>query len=136
MFRWDWDQLGAEREFKLAIRYKPSYAPAHQWYSSYLASVERFDEAIAEARRTQELAPLSFITDAHLAWILYLAGRYDESVAECKRILEIDPEFFPARRYLALTYEQQNNFDGAVNEFNAAVKLSGSPLIMAHLGHA
>src|SRR2546426_7287473 len=51
-------------------RLKPSYAPAHQWYSSYLVALERFDEAIAEAKRTQELEPLSFVASSHLGWIL------------------------------------------------------------------
>ena len=57
-FRWDWDRPATEREFQEAIRLKPGYAPAHQWYSSYLVAVERFDEAIAEAKRTQELEEL------------------------------------------------------------------------------
>ena len=43
-FRWDWDRAETEREFQTAIRIKPAYAPAHQWYSSYLVAVERFDD--------------------------------------------------------------------------------------------
>ncbi|HEY8412373.1 MAG TPA: winged helix-turn-helix domain-containing protein, partial [Pyrinomonadaceae bacterium] len=35
-FRWDWDRAATEREFQEAIKWKPAYAPAHQWYSSYL----------------------------------------------------------------------------------------------------
>ena len=85
--RWDWERADAERQFRLAIRYKPGYAPAHQWFSSYLVAVERFDEAIAEAKRAQELEPLSFISNLHLGWILYLAGRYDEAIDHCKKLL-------------------------------------------------
>ncbi len=51
-FRWDRDRVEAERGFRQAIELQPSYAPAHQWYSSYLVALERFDEAIAEATRT------------------------------------------------------------------------------------
>ena len=136
LFRFDWDRLEAEREFLLAIKYKPGYAPAHQWYSSYLAALERFDEAIAEARRTQELEPLSMITDAHLAWILYLAGRNDEAIAECNKLLEVDSGFFPAHRYLGLAYEAKGMYPEAIAEFEQGVKLSGSPLMLALLGHA
>ncbi|HEU4389624.1 MAG TPA: winged helix-turn-helix domain-containing protein [Blastocatellia bacterium] len=136
LFRFDRDRLGAEREFQLAIKHKPSYAPAHQWYSSYLAAVERFDEAIAEARRTQELEPLSLITDSHLAWILYLAGRNDEAIAECNKLLEVDPAFFPAHRYLGLAYESKHLYPEAIAEFEQGVKLSGSPLMLALLGHS
>ena len=135
-FRWDWDRLEAEKEFLSAIKHRPSYASAHQWYSSYLAAFERFDEAIAEAKRTQELEPLSLIARSHLAWILYIAGRNDEAIAECKKMLDVDPNFFPARRYLGLAYEQMGRYEEAISEFDKGVKLSGSPLMLALLGHA
>jgi tetratricopeptide (TPR) repeat protein len=134
--RWDWGREDAEREFQLAIKSKPGYAPAHQWYSSYLVAMGRFDEAIAEARRAQELEPLSFIGNSHLGWILYFAGRYDDAIAHCKRLLDVDPNFFPARRYLGLVYEQKGMYAEAIAEFEMGVKLSGSPLMMALLGHA
>ncbi len=134
--RWDWERDDAEKEFRLAIRYKPGYAPAHQWFSSYLVAVERFDEAIAEARRAQELEPLSFISNLHLGWILYLAGRYDEAIEHCNKLLDVDPNFFPAHRYLGLAYEQKGMYREAISEFEKGVKLSGSPLMIALLGHA
>jgi DNA-binding winged helix-turn-helix (wHTH) protein/TolB-like protein/Tfp pilus assembly protein PilF len=134
--RWDWERADAEKQFRLAIRYKPGYAPAHQWFSSYLVAVERFDEAIVEAKRAQELEPLSFISNLHLGWILYLAGRYDEAIEHCNKLLDVDPNFFPAHRYLGLAYEQKAMYPEAISEFEKGVKLSGSPLMVAHLGHA
>jgi len=135
-FRWDRDRVEAEREFRLAIKHKPTYAPAHQWYSSYLVALERFDEAISEARRTSELEPLSFIASSHLGWILYLSGRSDEAIVQCTKILSLDPNSFPARRYLGLAYEQKGMYPQAIAEFQKGVKLSGSPLMLALLGHA
>jgi DNA-binding winged helix-turn-helix (wHTH) protein/TolB-like protein/Tfp pilus assembly protein PilF len=135
-FRWDWDRLDAERGFKLAIWHKPNYAPAHQWYSSYLAAFGRFDEAIEEAKKAQRLETPTLITDSHIGWILYLAGRQDEAIEQCQKLLEIDPTFFPARRYLGLAYEEKGLYDKAVAEFQRAKQLSGSPLIVALLGHA
>ena len=135
-FRWDWDRAETEREFQTAIRIKPAYAPAHQWYSSYLVAVERFDEAIAEAKRTEELEPLSFVASSHLGWIYYLSGKNDLAIEQCKKILELDPSSFPARRYLGLAYEAKGKYAEAINEFQTGVKLSGSPLMLALLGHA
>ena len=135
-FRWDRDRVEAEREFLLAIKHKPTYAPAHQWYSSYLVALERFDEAIAEAKRTSELEPLSFTASSHLGWILYLSGRNDDAIAQCTRILSLDPTSFPARRYLGLAYEQKGMYPQAIDEFQKGLKISGSPLILALLGHA
>lgn len=135
-FRWDWDRAETEREFQEAIRLKPSYAPAHQWYSSFLVAVERFDEAIAEAKRTDELEPLSFVASSHLAWIYYLSGQSDKAIEQGKKILDLDPTSFPARRYLGLAYEQKGMYPEAIAEFEKGVKLSGSPLMLALLGHA
>jgi DNA-binding winged helix-turn-helix (wHTH) protein/TolB-like protein/Tfp pilus assembly protein PilF len=135
-FRWDRDRVEAEREFQLAIKYKPTYAPAHQWYSSYLVALERFDEAIAEAKRTSELEPLSFTASSHLGWILYLSGRNDEAITQCRKILSLEPNSFPARRYLGLAYEQKGMYPQAIEEFEKGVKISGSPLMLALLGHA
>jgi len=135
-FRWDWDRTATEREFQEAIKLKPAYAPAHQWYSSYLVAVERFDEAIAEAKRTEELEPLSFVASSHLGWIYYLSGHNDKAIEQCKKILELDPSSFPARRYLGLAYEAKGMYTEAIAEFQTGVKLSGSPLMLALLGHA
>jgi TolB-like protein/Tfp pilus assembly protein PilF len=135
-FRFDRDRVEAEREFRLAIKYKPTYAPAHQWYSLYLVALERFDEAIAEAKRTQELDPLSFVAKSHLGWIYYLSGKNDEAIEQCTKILELDPNLFPARRYLGLAYEQKGMYQKAIAEFQKGVQLSGSPLMLALLGHA
>jgi len=135
-FRWDWDRTATEREFQEAIKLKPAYAPAHQWYSSYLVAVERFDEAIAEAKRTEELEPLSFVASSHLGWIYYLSGQNDKAIEQCKKILELDPSSFPARRYLGLAYEAKGMYTEAIAEFQTGVKLSGSPLMLALLGHA
>jgi DNA-binding winged helix-turn-helix (wHTH) protein/TolB-like protein/Tfp pilus assembly protein PilF len=135
-FRWDWDRTEAEREFQTAIRLKPAYASAHQWYSSYLVAVERFDEAIAEAKRTSELEPLSFVASSHLGWIYYLSGDNDKAIEQCRKILELDPSSFPARRYLGLAYEAKGMYAEAIAEFQTGVKLSGSPLMLALLGHA
>ncbi|HEY2961609.1 MAG TPA: winged helix-turn-helix domain-containing protein [Pyrinomonadaceae bacterium] len=135
-FRWDWDRAETEREFQTAIRLKPAYAPAHQWYSSYLVAVERFDEAIAEAKRTEELEPLQFVASSHLGWIYYLSGKNDEAIEQCRKILEIDPSSFPARRYLGLAYEGKGMYAEAISEFQTGLKLSGSPLMLALLGHA
>jgi DNA-binding winged helix-turn-helix (wHTH) protein/TolB-like protein len=135
-FRWDRDRVEAEREFQQAIRLKPSYAPAHQWYSSYLVALERFDEAIAEAKRTQELEPLSFVASSHLGWIYYLSGQNDRAIDQCSKILNLDPNSFPALRYRGLAYEQKGMYTEAIADFQKGVKLSGSPLILALLGHA
>jgi eukaryotic-like serine/threonine-protein kinase len=136
-FRWDRDWAQADREFNRAIELNGNYAPAHQWYANYLVAMGRVSEAIAEAKRTQELDPLSLINRSHLAWILYFAHRYDQAIEACRKSLELDPNFYVARRYLGLAYEQKRMYAEAIQEFQQAETLSGNATLMrAHLGHA
>jgi len=56
IYDFDW---AAEREFRRALSLNPTYAPAHEFYSWYLISVGRIDQAIQEGQRAVELDPLS-----------------------------------------------------------------------------
>src|SRR5262249_46433668 len=61
-YNWNWD--AAEREFIRAIELNASNADAYFYYSQYLMSQGRTEEAIAEADRAQELDPFSLATNA------------------------------------------------------------------------
>jgi tetratricopeptide (TPR) repeat protein len=65
-----------------------------------------------------------------------LSGDNDKAIEQCRKILELDPSSFPARRYLGLAYEAKGMYAEAIAEFQKGVKLSGSPLMLALLGHA
>jgi len=134
--RYEWDWSGAEAEFRRAIELNPNYAPAHQWYSSFLVAMGRTEESIAEAKQTRKLEPLSLIINSQLGWVFYLARQYPLAVEQCQMTLELDPNFFVARRYLGLAYEQEGLHDKAVAELQKAAVLSGgSPLTRAELAH-
>ena len=70
---YDWDWQRAEHEFKKSISLNPSYAQARLWYSQFLVGMGRFDEAIAEGRRAQELDPINLSINANVALVLYWA---------------------------------------------------------------
>ena len=76
------DVAGALREYKRAIELKPNDADAHHWYGNdTLSALGRFDEAIAEGRRSVELDPLSMVINVDLGVTFFYARRYDESAA-------------------------------------------------------
>jgi len=136
-FQWEWNWIEAEREFRRAIELKPSYAAAHQWYSNFLAATGRTDEAMAEAKRAQQIEPFTLIVSSHPSLISYFARQYDRAVEEAQQIIKLDPNFFPAHRYQALAYEQLRKYNEAIAAFQKAVSLSrGSTLLKAELGHA
>jgi tetratricopeptide (TPR) repeat protein len=61
LFYFEWNFAESNKEFRRAIELNPNYATAHHWYGETLASSGRFDEAIAESKRAQELEPHSLI---------------------------------------------------------------------------
>lgn len=113
---YDFDWAGSEREFKRAIELDPNYVPAHEFYSWYLISVKRTDEALAEARRAEALDPTSAEIAGLTGWWLYLARRYDDAAAEFKKCLDLDPNYPQCHFVLAQTREQQGRFDDAIAE--------------------
>jgi TolB-like protein/DNA-binding winged helix-turn-helix (wHTH) protein/Tfp pilus assembly protein PilF len=133
----DWDLDAGGKEFQRAIELNPGYATAHHWYAWHLSLLGRFDEAIVEMRKAENLDPLSLIINADLAELLGLAHHYDESIAQSRKTIEMDPNFALAHNQLAQAYLQKNMYAEAIAELQNAVKLSGdSPTCMANLARA
>jgi len=134
-FDWDFDSAG--KEFQRAIELNPGYATAHHWYAWHLSLLGRYDEAIAEMRKAENLDPLSLIINADLAELLVLAHSYDESIRQSRKTIEMDPNFALAHNQLAQAYLQKQRYDEAVAELKTAVQLSGgSPAFIANLARA
>jgi TolB-like protein/lipopolysaccharide biosynthesis regulator YciM len=131
---YDWDWVGAEKEFKRAIELNPGYASAHQWYAEYLSTMGRHNEAIAEAKRAQELDPLSLMINAIGGRVSFYARRYDEAIAQCRRTLELNAGFYPAHLFLGWAYEQEKLYAEAISEYQKAIAAGeGNPLLAAEL---
>jgi len=131
-FLYDWEWSAAEQEFKRALELNIAYPTAHHWYAEYLALIGRLDEAIAQAKRAQELDPLSLIMNTIVGWALYYAGQYDRAIEEYRKIIEMDPNFIATRYMLSLVYAQKKMYKEAVAEAQKAIDLSGgsdSPFI-------
>jgi Tfp pilus assembly protein PilF len=96
-----WNQTAAEREFRRAIELNQNYPTAHhQFGSSSLVAMGRFDESIAEGRRAEELDPLSPVIGTDQGMNLLRARRVNEAIAQFNRTLTFDPNFYYARRAL------------------------------------
>jgi TolB-like protein/DNA-binding winged helix-turn-helix (wHTH) protein/Flp pilus assembly protein TadD len=134
--RYEWDSLGAEREFKRALELGPNDAGAHADYANYLAERGRHEEAIAEVKRAEELDPLS-TGGARAAWVYYIARRYDQAIEQLRRVLEAQPRFAFAHSVLGEAYVQKGMYEEAVVEFQQAMTLTpGSPWPLTELGNA
>ena len=136
--RWlnDWDWVGAEKEFKKALERNPSYATGHHWYSCFLATMGRSDEAIAEIRRAYDLDPASLIVNTELGWVHYMAGRYGQAIEYFKKTLEMDPDFQHANSDAGNAYREKGMYQEAAAAFEKAFALSKRDTAsLARLGH-
>jgi tetratricopeptide (TPR) repeat protein len=111
---YEWDRIGAEKEFRRAIELNPNYASAHDWLGAEsLAPRKRFDEALASQRRAEELDPLSSIISSNVGWTLFFARRYDEAIAQYNRTLSLDPNFFYRPLQFVLGLQRQRHVSGS-----------------------
>jgi TolB-like protein/Flp pilus assembly protein TadD len=134
---YDWNWAEAEKEIQKCLAAIPNYSLAHNYYANFLTSHGRFEEALREWHRAQELDPLSLIMRAATGWSLYFAGRYDEAIREVEKSIEMDKTFAVARRILGLAHEQATGPERAIEEFQKAVDLTGGATqFRSELAHA
>jgi len=101
---YDWDWEGAERELRRAIELNPSYSTARQWYSSYLSSMGRFDEAIEAAQQAAAVDPFSITATVRVGIAYTFALRYEKAAAQLERAMAMEPGFLHAHSWLANAY--------------------------------
>jgi len=124
---WDWDWAAAEKEYKRAIELNPNFVAGYQDYALFLALQGRFQQAVAEAQRSQDLDPLSPFVRTTFCLDLELARRYAEAVEKCQQALELDPNFRHAHGNLVSIYIAMGKNEQAVEEYEKVATLSGRP---------
>jgi TolB-like protein/Tfp pilus assembly protein PilF len=132
-----WDLKEAESTYKHAIQLNPRYVHAHTWYAWCLVAMGKYDEAIVEVKRAQDLDPLSLIINADLGDAYDEAGQYEKAIEQLKRTLELDDNFSRAYAYLGSVFLHKENYEEAITEFETAIRTSGgSPEYIAALSRA
>ncbi len=124
---YDWDWPGAEREFRRGLELNPSYATGHRTYAAHLSAMGRHAEAIAEAKRAQELDPLSLMINTVAGRCFYHARQYDQAIEQYRKALEIDPNFWVAHLFLGKTYGQKRMYEEAITELQKAGRVTTEP---------
>ncbi len=113
-YDWDWD--GAEREFKNAIQLNPNKADVHLFYSSFLRSMGRGDEAMSEAELGLELDPLNSFSQCFYAGQLLYLQQYDKALSQLREIVQLESNFPFVHRYLWICYHQKQMYIEAIEE--------------------
>ncbi|HEX8708189.1 MAG TPA: protein kinase [Pyrinomonadaceae bacterium] len=133
---YDWDWVASEQRFKRALELNPNYGLTHQWYSNLLAARGRFDEAITEMKRAQQINPLSVIDQTMTGWTYYHARQYEMAIEELQKALQMDRNFGNAHMILGAVYAEVGMYDEAISMVNRSLELmEGSAVPMWVLGY-
>ena len=135
-FFYDYDGQAAEESFQRALQLDPSNGKARMWYAMALVMQRRTSEALAQARQASDLDPLSYVATTHLAVVHYFGRHNDETIRLVRDLLKV-ADIAPAHGLLGMAYEVQQNYDAAIAEYQAGLRLvPAHSYIRGMLGHA
>jgi serine/threonine protein kinase/tetratricopeptide (TPR) repeat protein len=131
----DWDWPGAEKEFRRALELNPSLVEAHLGEATYLATLGRFDDALAEDKLALSLDPASPRARVASLTHSYLARRFDRTIEECRKAIELAPNVGTPHATLGIVLCYEGRSADAIVEAQNGARLSGSPSHLAMLGY-
>ena len=136
LVRWQFncDIPGAEAEFAKALKLNPGDMFTRDYYSFYLLTNGRHDEAILEKRQVLAHDPISVRTNAELGLYYLEAKRYDEAIQQLQLALELDPNYFPALMRLGFAFREKKQYDQAIFYMKKSVAIDDIPRKHEYLG--
>jgi len=134
---YDWNWAAAESEFKRAIELNPNNSEALGYYSWFLAPMGRKDEALAQAKRSQQADPLSTMANLFVGSVLVFNRQWDPAIGQLRSAIELDPTFWFDHCFLGRAYEPKGRLPEAIAEFQRALELEkDNAETWSSLGHA
>ena len=134
-FEWDW--LGAEREYRRALELNPGDTIARSRYAEFLAQQGRAEESIAEARSAVDRDPLSPLSRFIVFATLLLDGQTDASISEARSGIALDPSYTHFYNALGQGLCVSGRHAEAVDAFRqAADRAPGDAFFLGLLGWA
>jgi tetratricopeptide (TPR) repeat protein len=114
---YDFDLVGAQREFLKAIELNPNSAYAHLFYSNcYLAPMGRMSEAIAENQRALQLDPLSLPINNFMGMTYMFAENYEKAYQQFQHTIAMDPTFPLAHLYFSWLLTTMGKYEESIKE--------------------
>ena len=137
-FYYDWDWEGAIASYKKALELDPGNATIYIRYSTTLADLGRYKEAVPLADKAVELDPVSIPSLHNLGWVNFLAGNYKKSSEAFGKALELHPNWVWGYLKKAYGHIFMKEYDKALSLAVSGEKLFkdgwGSELLQTQLG--
>ena len=136
-FYYDWDWEGAIASYKKALELDPGNATIYIRYSTMLADLGRYKEAVPLADKAVELDPISISSLHNLGWVNLLAGNYKKSTEAFGKALELHPNWVWGYIKKSFGHISMKEYDKALALLESGEKLLkdgwGSELLQSQL---
>lgn len=123
-YQFEFDWTGAEKEFKKAIELNANVATIRLAYGWYLMDAGRFDQAMVEMQRAQELDPSSNGIKRVIGKLFYYSRQYDRAIQHFQLMIDAEPKVAANHGGLALAYMQKGMYAETVNENATAAMIN------------
>jgi DNA-binding SARP family transcriptional activator/TolB-like protein len=133
---YEWNYIGADRDYRRAIELTPGSALNLMLYSQYLDLVALNDSAVTVMRQALRLEPIAAWYIANYAFRLASAGRLDQALAEARRALKHDSTQWVAYHALAWVYWRRGDYANAAREARHGLLVFGDtiPFLLGRIG--
>lgn len=133
LYSLNWQQ--SKVEFEQALALDPNSAQVYFWYSTFWMMMGRTEQALAAARRSQLLDPLSPLVCTQIARILLQNREYDAAIEYCYQAMELDENFPWAHGIIGLIHSERGAYEKAIDEFKRCIALTGDTETQGLLGY-
>jgi DNA-binding winged helix-turn-helix (wHTH) protein/TolB-like protein len=123
-YKWNW--AAAERETQSCIALSPNEVEAHFFHALYLRTMRRFDDALREAQRAEELDPLTPERKEMIGSIYYFARQYDTAAEQYRQLTQSNAESPGPHLRLFDIYSRTGKESDAISELRKGLALQGA----------
>jgi len=138
-FTYDGNWPAAGKHFEQALTLNPAYTKGHTFYTLYLSSSGRSEEALEVAKGALDLDPASPAVSHSLAVQLYLARKFDRAIEQAHDTLEMDASFAISYAVLGEVYLSKGMYReglSALQEYSALSRSGAASLALLGYSHA
>jgi TolB-like protein/Tfp pilus assembly protein PilF len=121
---YEFDWIGAEREFQASLSLDPGQVTTLLWQSLYLSAMGRHQEAIASMRQAKEAEPLSSSVNMYLGVAQAHAGQHDLALRQLNQAVELDPHNYRPYMFMGRTLGYLQRHDDAISAFQRALSIN------------
>jgi tetratricopeptide (TPR) repeat protein len=124
-----WNFNDAEKEFRRAIELDPKDAQARRWFANAFAVPSRYDEALSQLNKAQELDPSSNATLSDKGLLLANAGHTKEALDLLREVERSAPEFRSPHLYLMRISLATGDYPAFLSEGESAAEVANDAVL-------